>query len=158
MKTYNRRHRLVGVATVGVLLTGLLALATPSYATSGDSVVGGGSLTAGTATEQFAINARRAGADTAATGTLTVSTAKAAAHATVSCLYVEGNTAWVGVTVVRSTPSVTPGQQDVLIFIASSPEVISDTRVHDASTCGTKPSASNAFTVTKGGFTITSAT
>jgi hypothetical protein len=147
--------RAVGLS-VGVLLTGLLAFATPSYAASGDSVVGGGRLEM---IASFSIDARGAGADDLATGTFTVSTAKLAESSTVSCLHVSGDTAWVGVTVTHKSPNGgnPVGYQEVLIFVASSPEVVQDTGDHDPSTCGTEPTAIHTSTVTQGGFTIRSA-
>jgi hypothetical protein len=142
--------------SVGVLLTGLLVFATPSYAASGDSVVGGGRLeTAAT----FSIHARGTGADDLATGALTLSSSNLAEYSTVSCLHIVGNTAWVGVTVTRNSRSAgnLVGYQEVLIFVASSPEVVQDTADHDASTCGDEPGPVHTSTVTQGGFTIRSA-
>ena len=105
----------------------------------------------------FSIDARGTGAGDLATGTLTASSAGLAEYATVSCLHVVGNKAWVGETITRSTGGANPvGSQEVLIFVASSPELIQDTNDRNASTCGTTPGETNTDTVTQGSFTITS--
>jgi len=151
---------LFGVGALGlsvvVLVTGLLAFTTPSYAASGNSVVGGGRLNM---IASFSIDARGTGTGDLATGTLTASAPGVVENTTVSCLHVAGNSAWVGETVTRETgsPGTPVGSQEVLIFVASSPEVIQDTADHDASTCGTEPQETHTDTVTQGGFTISSA-
>jgi len=75
----------------------------------------------------------------------------------VSCLHVDGNRAWVGVTITFSTDRAYVGEQAVYIFRVNNPEEIYVTSDLSASTCGTEPSPLAFVQVTRGGFRVTSA-